>query len=121
MPSPFPGMDPFIEARRIWSDFHLDLAAEIRLHLNARIQPGYYATAVTYATYDVIEVAQSEPRAVSPDVSVWRTDLRVPPQGAMAGIDPPLLQSAVPFAVPVRLARVEVREAGADTLVTAIE
>ena len=29
MPSPFPGMDPFIESRRIWSDFHLDLAAEI--------------------------------------------------------------------------------------------
>ena len=62
MPSPFPGMDPFIETRRIWSDFHLDLAAEIRAHLNARIQPGYYATAVTYVTYDVIEVAQAEPR-----------------------------------------------------------
>jgi len=37
-------MDPFIESRRIWPDFHLDLAAEIRAHLNARIQPGYYAT-----------------------------------------------------------------------------
>jgi hypothetical protein len=82
MPSPFPSMDPFIESRRIWSDFHLDLAAEIRAHLNAQIQPGYYATAVTYVTYDVI---------------------------------------MVPLEVPVRLARVEVREADADTLVTAIE
>ena len=53
MPSPFPSMDPFIESRRIWSDFHLDLAAEIRAHLNAQIQPVYYATAVTYVTYDV--------------------------------------------------------------------
>jgi Protein of unknown function (DUF4058) len=121
MPSPFPGMDPFIESRRIWSDFHLDLAAEIRAHLNAQIQPGYYATAVTYVTYDVIEVAQSEPRAVSPDVSVWRTDPRGPTPGAMAVIDPPPVQSMVPLEVPVRLARVEVREAGADTLVTAIE
>jgi hypothetical protein len=121
MPSPFPGMDPFIESRRIWSDFHLDLAAEIRAHLNARIQPGYYATAVTYVTYDVIEVAQLRPRAVSPDVSVWRTELRVPTPGAMAVIDPPLAQSAVPLEVPMRLANVEVREAGADTLVTAIE
>jgi len=121
MASPFPGMDPFIESRRIWSDFHLDLAAEIRAHLNARIQPGYYATAVTYVTYDVIEVAQAEPRAVSPDVSVWRTDLRVPTQGAMVVIDPPPVQSMVPLEVPVRLAKVEVREAGADTLVTAIE
>src|SRR6267143_1961423 len=95
MPSPFPGMDPFIESRRIWSDFHLDLAVEIRAHLNARIQPGYYATAVTYVTYDVIEVAQSKPRAVSPDGSVWRTDLRVPTPGAMAVIDPPPVQSMV--------------------------
>jgi Protein of unknown function (DUF4058) len=114
MASPFPGMDPFIESRRIWPDFHLDLAAEIRAHLNARIQPGYYATAVTYVTYDVIEVAQSNPRAVSPDVSVWRTDPRLPTQGTVAVIDPPLAQSAVPLEVPVR-------DAGADTLVTAIE
>jgi len=121
MPSPFSGMDPFIESRRIWSDFHLDLAAEIRAHLNARIQPGYYATAVTYVTYDVIEVAQAESCAVSPDVSVWRTDPRVPMPGATAVIDLPPVQSTVPLEVPVRLARVEVREAGADTLVTAIE
>jgi hypothetical protein len=113
-------MDPFIESRHIWSDFHLDLAVEIRAHLNALIQPGYYATAVTYVTYEVIEVAQSEPRAVSPDVSVWRTELRAPTPGAMAVIDPPPAQSMVPLEVPLRLARVEVREAGADTLVTAI-
>ena len=65
MPSPFPGMDPFIESRRIWSDFHLDLAAEIRAQLNARIQPGCFVTAVTYVTYDVIEVARSKPCRVS--------------------------------------------------------
>jgi uncharacterized protein DUF4058 len=121
MPSPFPGMDPFIESRRIWSDFHLDLAAEIRAHLNARIQPGYYATAVTYVTYDVIEVAHAEPRAVSPDVGVWRTDQPRPTQSAMTVIDPPSVQSMMPLEVPLRLAKVEVREAGADTLVTAIE
>lgn len=113
-------MDPFIESRRIWADFHLDLAAEIRVHLNARIQPGYYATAVTYVTYDVIEDAPAEPRAVSPDVSVWRTEPHVLKPGAVAVIDPPPVQSTVPLEVPVRLARVEVREAGADTLVTAI-
>src|SRR5215510_6566822 len=30
MPSPLPGMDPYIEAPDIWSDFHGDLAAEMR-------------------------------------------------------------------------------------------
>ena len=26
MPSPFPGMDPYIETPRIWTDFHNGLA-----------------------------------------------------------------------------------------------
>jgi hypothetical protein len=39
----------------------------------------------------------------------------------MALIDPPLARSTVPLEVPLRLANVEVREAGTDTLVTAIE
>jgi hypothetical protein len=69
----------------------------------------------------VIEVAQARPRAVSPDVSVWRTEPRFPIQGTTAVIDPPLAQSAVPLEVSMRLANVEVREVGADTLVTAIE
>ncbi|MFN8493627.1 MAG: DUF4058 family protein [Caldilineaceae bacterium] len=43
MPSPFPGMDPYIEAPRIWTDFHGGLAAEIRASLNRVIRPRYYA------------------------------------------------------------------------------
>ena len=121
MPSPFPGMDPYIEARRIWSDFQHDLAGEIRARLNTQIQPSYYATAVTYVTYDVVEVAQPKPRSVSPDVGVWQTDLGVPTGGAVAVSDPPTAQSVVPLETPVRLANVEVREAGTDILVTAIE
>jgi len=39
MPSPFPGMDPYIEQPEVWSDFHGDLAAEIRAELNKTIQP----------------------------------------------------------------------------------
>ena len=34
MPSPFPGMDPYLEAPSIWPDFHDALAAEIRGELN---------------------------------------------------------------------------------------
>ena len=121
MPSPFPGMDPYIEAKRIWSDFHIDLAAEMRAELNTRIQPGYYATAVTYVTYDIIEVAQSSSRAVSPDVSIWRTGLHAPVASGASIIDAPTAQGVAVVETPVRLANVEVREAGSDTLVTAIE
>jgi hypothetical protein len=114
-------MDPFVESRRIWSDFHHGLADEIRAALNARIQPAYYATAVTYVAYDVIEVAQTQPRAISPDVGVWHTGLASPVGGAAVTIDAPAAEGVALVETPVRLANVEVREAGTDTLVTAIE
>lgn len=30
MTSPFPGMDPFIESRGLWGDFHGSLISEIK-------------------------------------------------------------------------------------------
>jgi hypothetical protein len=43
MPSPFPGMDPYIEHPDVWSDFHGGLAGEIRAKLNKTVQPRYVA------------------------------------------------------------------------------
>jgi Protein of unknown function (DUF4058) len=123
MPSPFPGMDPYIESRRIWYDFHVDLATEIRASLNTRIQPGYYATAVTYLAYDVIEITHTKAHSVSPDITVWRTQTASPTQAGTgtALFDPPTAQGVALVETPFRLANVEVREAGTDTLVTALE
>lgn len=125
MPSPFPGMDPYIESQRNWSDFHADLATEIRARLNAHIQPDYYATAVTYVAYDVIEVARKDPQAAFPDVGVWRAGQQPPTGGGAAVmetvIDPPQAHGQVKLEAPFRLANVEVRQAGTDRLVTAVE
>jgi hypothetical protein len=43
MPSPFPGMDPYIEASSIWADFHTRLVSETRNVLNARLPDRYIA------------------------------------------------------------------------------
>ena len=43
MPSPFPGMDPYIEAPDIWPDFHHAFATEIRNALNRTMPKPYYA------------------------------------------------------------------------------
>ncbi len=43
MPSPFPGMDPYLESPDIWPDFHDALASEIRAVLNQTLPPPYYA------------------------------------------------------------------------------
>lgn len=121
MPSPFPGMDPYIEARREWLDFHADLAGEIRARLNVALQANYYATTVIHTTYDVIEIAKRDIHSVAPDVSVWRSNPSTFAATAVAVIDPPLAESQIPLEVEVRLANVEVRETGTDRLVTAIE
>ena len=50
MPSPFPGMDPYIETLELWSDFHNNLASEMQARLNQLIQPRYVARLTPYVT-----------------------------------------------------------------------
>src|SRR4051794_10943330 len=44
MPSPFPGMDPFVEPSGMWGDFHGSLLTFIRGELNAHLPEGYAAS-----------------------------------------------------------------------------
>lgn len=120
MPSPFPGMDPYIEHPEVWSDFHGGLADEIRATLNATIQPRYVARMTPYVTHDVIEVAQV--RGVRPDVGVWQPQ---PPSDQAGGVatmvTPAPVESLVPLEIPLRLYSVEIRSVEDMLLVTAIE
>ncbi|MBI4602350.1 MAG: DUF4058 family protein [Planctomycetes bacterium] len=120
MPSPFPGMDPCIEDPEIWSDFHGDLAAEVRAHLNRAIQPRYVARLTPRVTYEEVEFAQ--PGGARPDVGVWqpRPAARPAPQ-AVALARPAPVESAVPLELPIRLYTVEVHEVETMVLVAAIE
>ena len=43
MPSPFPGMDPYLETRSIWPDVHATLITYIREILQPQIRPKYVA------------------------------------------------------------------------------
>ncbi len=52
MPSPFPGMDPYIEAPFLWSDFHLCMLAAMREALNAVLPAGYVAAADVHVWSD---------------------------------------------------------------------
>lgn len=51
MPSPFPGMDPYLETPSIWSDFHLTMLVTIRAELN-RVLPDRYAALVPLTPSD---------------------------------------------------------------------
>lgn len=43
MPSPFPGMDPYLEERSIWPDVHSSLISYIREALQPQVRPKYVA------------------------------------------------------------------------------
>lgn len=53
MPSPFPGMDPYIEQSKLWPDFHNRLADEISARLNRQIRPDYFARLIPHTIYEV--------------------------------------------------------------------
>jgi hypothetical protein len=113
-------MDPYIERPELWSDFHGDLAPEIRGRLNQVIQPRYIARLTPYVTYETISIAESQ--GIRPDVGVWRTGR--PGNGGPGGvatITPAPAESEVPLEFPLTLLRVEIRTVDQQQLVTVIE
>jgi len=80
MPSPFPGMDPYIEASGLWGDFHGGMLAAIRAELNQRLPEGYAATIELYVWTPEKKKARRR-RKVGPDVYV-RQEKRRPSSGA---------------------------------------
>lgn len=67
MPSPFPGMDPFLERSEIWPDFHDSMIAYIREALQPLLRPQYVAL-----TQDRLFVVENH-RPIRPDISVFET------------------------------------------------
>jgi hypothetical protein len=43
MPSPFPGMDPYLESPTLWPDVHHELISGIRAALIGTLRPRYVA------------------------------------------------------------------------------
>lgn len=120
MPSPFPGMDPYIEDPEVWSDFHGALAAEIRAHLNQQIQPRYVARMTPRATYEIVEIAQKH--GIYPDVGIWQQKPTEIKEAIAAYAMPTIpIESAVELELPLELYTVEIRQVGTMRLVTAIE
>jgi hypothetical protein len=63
MPSPFPGMDPYLETPELWPDVHHELISQIRSALNPTLRPHYVARVelrVYISDDDQIEEARLE-------------------------------------------------------------
>lgn len=117
MPSPFPGMDPYLEGQ-LWGDFHHEFISGIRASLMPGVRPRYQVLVEerVYVSYP----EEPSARVIRPDVSVAEGGVSIRRGGGTAVLEAPL---SVPLPVPeeTREAYLEVRLAGTHEVVTVIE
>lgn len=121
MPSPFPGMDPYLEGY-LWPDVHSALANKIRQQLTPLLRPKYTARLDVYLAEDAFP--EGEIGILYPDVEVLESAKRPIAEttpGSTLTITPPTLSLPVPRAVQVRLTTVEIRDTAKNRLVASIE
>lgn len=119
MPSPFPGMDPYLEGY-LWPDVHHALATQIRRLLIPRLRPKYVARLEISVIED--ENPELELGVMYPDVEVLRR--REPLPAGPAGASPVKVIDAPTLTIPlpeVKLVSVEVRDVAQNELITSIE
>ena len=132
MPSPFPGMDPYLEGY-LWPDVHHSLATQIREQLTPYLRPRYVARIEIQVVVD--DVPQSEIGIIYPDVEIVRSRQRQPERVTPLRAAPPahsgvllaeelITPASVTVRLPeieVRLATVEIYDTAQNQLVTSIE
>ncbi len=128
MPSPFPGMDPYLEAPDLWPDLHDALASEIRGELNLALPAPYYARLEMRPEVGIVEDGGNERRQrIVPDAAVVRRPVPGVSGGGVAVLERPgrALDEAVEVTVtdePIRHHFVEVRDpTKGHQLITLIE
>ena len=122
MPSPFPGMDPYLEVSSLWPDVHHELISEIRALLNRLLRPRYVA-----GVEERVYISDDEDpgrRVIIPDVRIGtvskpRSGKRRTDSGATLMVAEPefitLLNEEISEAY------IAIREPKTHTLVTVIE
>ncbi len=133
MPSPFPGMDPYLESPLHWRDVHHRLAVEISRRLSSRLAPRYVARLETRLVafspdeeeisvlYPDVEVAQRELRDLAVETYEMGTDIADIGPASGDAISPSPLVLRVIMPEQIELITVEIRDAAQGRLVTAIE
>lgn len=119
MPTPFPGMDPYLERRGLWEEVHLGLIAKIQEFLTPLLRPRY-RVAVERRTYLVVQ--SPDDFVGKPDVLILATREPRAEYGVLAEMWPSVPRVAqLPKAEEVTERFLEVRETATGEVVTVIE
>lgn len=89
MPSPFPGMDPYLESPVEWPDLHVRLMVEISRQLTAQVAPHFYVRVEQRVS--LLGPSDPERRVIIPDVYLAQTNHPSNGTAVAAGIAAPTL------------------------------
>lgn len=119
MPSPFPGMDPYLERPGLWPNIHSRLIVAIGDELVPVLRPRYY---VAIEERTVLLGPDDLALTFRPDVTVARSSRPVEAAGRLptAGL-PGVVTVELPMLEEVREVYLEIREVGTDRVITVIE
>lgn len=121
MPSPFPGMDPWLENPALWPDFHLTCIAEMKRDLNQRIAPRYVARA-DKRIYVSDDEDPGHPQMLIPDLHLSRdssSKARISDQGQASATEPVIVTMVKELTVEEPY--LELIDPATDKVVTVIE
>jgi hypothetical protein len=120
MPSPFPGMNPYLEQERAWNDFHESFMPAARDAIAAQVRPHFIANINEHLF--IHELPEESRRFVGrADVGVTRPPFAPGEQGApTAAVEAPA-KVRLPAVDVERLSFIEVRDRDDWQLVTVIE
>jgi hypothetical protein len=119
MPSPFPGMDPYLEGS-LWTSVHTALAVEIARQLNRRLSTRYVALTTRRFVMDTPEESEIVIGEIYPDVAVAKAGVTDDGLGIAGTITAPLRMATL-IRTPIPHVTVEIRDVEQRQLVTVIE
>lgn len=113
MPSPFPGMDPWLERPMLFPSLHNNLITYLQAALNAALPPGYVATQANRVWVDIEALSD-------PDVSVFgpRRSSGGAAEGSLGGL---MAVAVDTVSDPIEEPYLEIHSDEDDRLVTAVE
>jgi Protein of unknown function (DUF4058) len=107
MPSPFPGIDPFLESQHFWEDFHPSFLTYCRDALN-EILPAEYVAQLG-ERIRLVELSQKKAKLVLPDIAVIeeadKPSRRVAHRSKVAGV-----LTLEPVTIPLPSVEMEIRD-----------
>jgi hypothetical protein len=87
MPSPFPGMNPYLEAQR-WAGVHHWLINELAIYLNVHLAPNYYVAVIVpeVVKESYLEVREASTHRVVTAIELLSPKHKQPGKGRCGGL-----------------------------------